>query len=64
MKTYSDYPPVCHPASGLPLFDWQPLLRQPATRAGLHLMRYYRIHPSIADVVASLAGLGLNREAR
>ena len=65
MKTYSDYPPVCHPVSGLPLFDWQPLVAlRPATRAGLHLTRRYRIHPSIADVVAGLAGLGANREAR
>jgi hypothetical protein len=49
--------------SGLPLFDWrQAVLQPPRTRAGLHLARRYRLHPSIADVVAALAGLGSDWE--
>ena len=31
---------------------------KPCTRAGLLLVRRYHIHPSIADTVAALAGLG------
>jgi hypothetical protein len=35
----------------------------PITAAGAHLQRRYRVPASIADLVASLAGLG-EREAR
>jgi hypothetical protein len=58
MKKYSDQPTFCHHFSGLPLFDWRPAVNRPATHAGLLLSRRYRIHPAIADLVASLAGLG------
>lgn len=63
LKTYSNFSSNCHLTSGLPLFDWRVVVLQPPiTHAGLHLTRRYRIHPSIADVVASLAGLGRDGE--
>jgi hypothetical protein len=59
MNTHSKHPPKSHSLSGLPLFSWrQVVVRLPATRAGLHLTRRCRVHPSIADVLASFAGLG------
>jgi hypothetical protein len=59
VKKYSKPQPDSHQVSGLSLFDWRSaVVHQPATRAGLHLTRRYRIHPSIADVLAGLAGLG------
>lgn len=44
--------------SGLPLFDFRVVVvhHKPATRGGLYLTRRYRIHPTIADTIASLAG--------
>jgi hypothetical protein len=33
----------------------------PATAAGIYVSRRFRIDPTIADLVASLAGLGPNR---
>jgi hypothetical protein len=35
----------------------------PATSAGLYLCRRFNINPAIADLVASLAGLGPDRKA-
>ena len=35
----------------------------PATMAGVYLCRRFRINPVIADLVASLAGLGPDRRA-
>lgn len=64
MKTYTKRPPKPQPVSDLPLFSWRVVVLRPATQAGLHVARRYRVHPSIADVVAGLAGLGANREAR
>jgi hypothetical protein len=37
--------------------------RSPTTAAGLYVSRRFRINPTIADLVASLAGLGPNRRA-
>lgn len=45
-------------SAGLPLFDWRPAVRNPATGAGRFLRRRYLINPAIADLVAELAGLG------
>jgi hypothetical protein len=64
VKTYTKQAPKPQPLSELPLFTWRVVVRQPSTQAGLHVARRYRVHPSIADVVAGLAGLGANREAR
>lgn len=58
MKSSIKSRPKLQTVSSLPLFDWWPLVRRPETSAGLYLMRYYRIHPSIADAIAALAGLG------
>ena len=44
-----------------PHFERVVVVHRPATRAGMHLTRRYRIHPSIADLLASLAGLGQER---
>jgi hypothetical protein len=35
----------------------------PATAGGLYVCRRFHINPTIADLVASLAGLGPNRRA-
>jgi hypothetical protein len=35
----------------------------PATAAGLYVCRRFHINPTIADLVASLAGLGPDRRA-
>jgi hypothetical protein len=37
------------------------LQKSPATAAGLYVCRRFHINPTIADLVASLAGLGPNR---
>ncbi len=65
MKKHTKSLPKSHQVS-LPLFDWREVVIQPApaTRAGLHLTRRYRIRPAIADTIASLAGLGASQEAR
>jgi hypothetical protein len=41
----------------------QVLAAIPATLAGLHLCRRFNVNPAIADLVASLAGLGPDRRA-
>jgi hypothetical protein len=52
-------------AATTPLLDWRPCPpHEPVTRAGKHLCRRYRINPVIADLIASLAGLGIETEAR
>jgi hypothetical protein len=61
MKTYTDFTEHCHP-------KFQPhsrdlhcaATREPSTPAGRYLARRYDVPTSIADVVAGLAGLGLN----
>ncbi len=59
MQFDTEFPAHCHDLSALPLFGFQHVVvAPPATRAGLHLTRRYRVHPAIADVVAELAGLG------
>jgi hypothetical protein len=35
--------------------------QEPATAAGLYVCRRFHINPTIADLIASLAGLGPNR---
>jgi hypothetical protein len=64
VKTYTKRTPKTQSVSDLPLFAWRVVVLQPSTRAGLHLTRRYRVHPSVADVVANLAGLGLHGETR
>lgn len=65
MKKYNKSLPKSHQIS-LPLFDWRQVVLQPspATHAGLHVSRRYRIRPEIADTIACLAGLGASQEAR
>lgn len=51
------------PVAPTPLLDWRPCPpRQPETRAGLHIARRFHVNPAIADLIASLAGLGVNAE--
>ena len=40
-----------------------PLQERPETPAGIHLCRRFAIRPVIADLVATLAGLGPDRRA-
>jgi hypothetical protein len=58
--------PVRNKTVDLPdLFSWrQAVVHAPATRAGLHLTRRYRVHPALADTIAGLAGLGAGGETR
>jgi hypothetical protein len=59
MNTHSKTADKIQPFPGLPLFDWHPVaVRHPLSRAGLHVMRRYRVAPHIAELIASLAGLG------
>jgi hypothetical protein len=46
-ETQSDPPP----------FDWRCTL-SPVTTAGRYVAKHYRINPAVADLVASLAGIG------
>ena len=53
----------CHHVSNIAEADWS--IADPAgpmTFAGRHVVRQYNINPTIADVVAHLAGLGLTEE--
>ena len=59
MQTHSKLDPNIQ---GLPLFDWRSAVVHPSTRAGLYLRRRYRIPAGQADLIASLAGLGADRE--
>ena len=62
--TYSKSLLKCPSVSGLPLFDCrQVVVQPPRTRAGLHLVHCFRVHPTIADDIANFAGLGSNPEA-
>jgi hypothetical protein len=48
--------------SDLPLFSWQVVVIQPSIHAGQFVTRRYRVHPAFADLIVTLAGLGM--EAR
>jgi hypothetical protein len=52
--------PARNKTNDLPdLFSWQPaVVRHPLSRAGLHVMRRYRLPPHTAEVIAALAGFG------
>lgn len=59
MKTYTNRAPECHQLFGLPLFDWRPaVVLQPATVAGRFVRSRFPVRPELADLIASLAGLG------
>lgn len=64
MKTYIKRSLKAQPVSDLPLFSWRVVVLRPASPAGQFVARRYRVHPALADVIANLAGLGANREAR
>ena len=46
-----------------PRAEAPPVTPLPVTSAGLHVCRRFCIRPAIADLVASLAGLGPDRRA-
>jgi hypothetical protein len=59
VKKHTLHPCICHPISGLPLFDWRPspvLNAQPF--AARKLAKRYGITIAHAVIVARLAGLG------
>ena len=58
MKTYTKRLLKPQPISDLPLFSWRVTAIQPRSRAGVFVARRYRVHPAVADLVASLAGIG------
>lgn len=59
MQKHTPYPPVCHPHSGLPLFDWRPVpVLNAAPIAVRKLARRYGISIPHAVIVARLAGIG------
>jgi hypothetical protein len=58
--------PARNKISDLPdlFFERQAVVHQPATRAGMHLVRRYHVHPAIADTLAVFAGIGSIGEGR
>lgn len=65
MKNYTEALPKIQQISDLPLSDWRGMVFcRPTPRAGQYVMRRYRVAPHTAEVIAALAGLGSDREAR
>ena len=65
MQNHTHNPLICHPLSGLPLFDWRPAPGvNIAPIAARKLAQRYGITIPHALVVARLAGLGIETEAR
>jgi hypothetical protein len=58
MKTYIKRRHESQPVSDLPLFAWRVVALPPTTPAGQFVVRRYRVHPTVADLIANLAGLG------
>ena len=58
MKIYTKRASKPQPLSDLPLFAWREVVLRPATAAGQFVSRQHRVHPALADLVASLAGIG------
>jgi hypothetical protein len=47
------------------LFSWRSVVvHRPASPAAQYVMRRYGVAPHTAEVIASLAGLGISEEAR
>jgi hypothetical protein len=60
MKSTTKQPCEQQSASDRPRFDWRAAVvrARPSTRAGSFVAHRFRIDPAIADLIASLAGLG------
>jgi len=58
LKICSKRRPTAQSVSDLPLFNWRIVVVHPSTRAGSYVARRYRVHPAVADLIASLAGIG------
>jgi hypothetical protein len=52
-----------HAQGNKPQVEAQAVLRKPMTVAGAYLCRRFHVNPVIADLVASLAGIGPDRRA-
>jgi hypothetical protein len=64
MHKHTPHPFICHPLSGLPLFDWHPSSALKATPITVRkLAQRYGITIPRAIIVARLAGLGIETEA-
>jgi hypothetical protein len=60
VKKYTKFVPHSHQVSDLPLFDWREVVVRPAaTRGGQYVMRRYGVPHDTAEVIAALAGLGM-----
>lgn len=65
MQNHTHHPLICHPLSGLPLFDWRPAPGVNAAPIAVRKLAHrYGITVPHALVVARLAGLGIETEAR
>ena len=65
MANYTEALPKIQQISDPPLSDWRGMIFcRPTTRAGQYVMRRDAIAPHTAEVIAALAGLGSDREAR
>ena len=53
---------VRHDVFELPLFHWSELRRTPLTTGGRWLHRHRAVPRELADLVAELAGIGLERD--
>jgi hypothetical protein len=54
--------PVRHEVFDLPLFRWSSMHRPPLTAGGRWLHRHRAVPRELANLVADLAGLGLERD--
>jgi hypothetical protein len=61
MTTYTNPAAPCHLLSQQ--FDFRLVTVAPTTKAGIHVRHRFGVRPELADLVANLAGLGINREA-
>lgn len=58
MKTPTNDAQKAQSISNLALDPWRTVVVQPATPGGQFLMRRHRVYPAVADLIASLAGIG------
>jgi hypothetical protein len=59
VQKHTNHPTICHPLSGLPLFDWRPFPVLTAAPVVVRkLAERYGISIAHATIVARLAGLG------
>jgi hypothetical protein len=64
MRIYNNPAVPCHQLSRQLQFDLRLVTVAPVTKAGHHIRHRFGVRPELADLIANLAGLGINGEAR